>query len=110
MSLKVAISNFCTVQDQSLNDNRSRVTVEKLGTFSRVGETEAQNSYLYKGNENTLEMSRIYTTRWLCNYKMENYPFDTQNCKMIFAPNEIKLETRSNIYSGPTELTQYFVR
>ena len=43
------------------------------------------------------------------------YPFDTQWCTMQFKTTEdlgifVQLAADSHIYSGPTELTQYFVR
>ena len=39
---------------------------------------EAKNVYIYKGQENTLKINRVYSTEWLCEYEMTNYPFDTQ--------------------------------
>ena len=105
-------SNF---QEQSLRDNKSLIIVEREGQYDISGDTEAKNVYLYKGRENHLKISRVYSTEWLCNYEMINYPFDTQHCPMILTPTGIsktflKLFDRNHIYSGPTELTQYFVR
>ena len=60
-------------------------------------------------------MSRVYETQWICIYQMNWFPFDTQQCKMIFSLTNdmnsfVKLERNSHSYLGPVELTQYFVR
>ena len=67
-------------QDQSLRDNKSMIRVHKEGSYHKSGDTEAKNVYLYDGIENTLMISRVYSTEWLCSYEMINYPFDTQVC------------------------------
>ena len=41
-------------------------------------EEGAKNVYVYYGEENTLKISRVYSTQWLCDYNMLYYPFDTQ--------------------------------
>ena len=66
------------LQEQSLRDNKSLIIVEKQGDYDISGDTEDKNVYLYSGEENTLKISRVYSTEWLCNYEMINYPFDTQ--------------------------------
>ena len=71
------ISTFL-LQEQSLRDNKSLIIVEKQGDYDISGDTEDKNVYLYSGEENTLKISRVYSTEWLCNYEMINYPFDTQ--------------------------------
>ena len=38
----------------------------------------------FQGRENTLKISRVYSTEWLCSYEMINYPFDTQVCFSFF--------------------------
>ena len=42
------------------------------------GDTSADNIYMYPGAGSPLEISRVYSTQWLCSYQMINYPFDTQ--------------------------------
>ena len=42
------------------------------------GDTSADNIYVYPGEGSPLEISRVYSTQWLCSYQMLNYPFDTQ--------------------------------
>ena len=117
-------------QERSQRDNTSLVTVERLSGYTISDDTEPNNVYIYQGRENTLKISRVYSTEWLCSYEMINYPFDTQvigllefsgsfilfqYCPMTFTPAGIsktfmQLLSMDLVYSGPVELTQYFVR
>ena len=65
-------------QDQSQRDNISLITVQREGQYQMSDDFEAKNVYIYKGQENTLKINRVYSTEWLCEYEMTNYPFDTQ--------------------------------
>ena len=65
-------------QDQSQRDNMSLITVQREGQYQISDDFEAKNVYIYKGQENTLKINRVYSTEWLCEYEMTNYPFDTQ--------------------------------
>ena len=65
-------------QERSQRDNTSLVTVERLSGYTISDDTEPNNVYIYQGRENTLKISRVYSTEWLCSYEMINYPFDTQ--------------------------------
>ena len=54
------------------------ITVSREGQYEISEDVEAKNVYIYKGKENTLKINRVYSTEWLCDYEMTNYPFDTQ--------------------------------
>ena len=54
------------------------ITVQREGQYQISDDFEAKNVYIYKGQENTLKINRVYSTEWLCEYEMTNYPFDTQ--------------------------------
>ena len=104
-------------QERTSRDNKSRVEVVREGSYTTSLEGH-KNVYLYSGAENTLKISRVYSTEWLCDYNMLYYPFDTQKCPLELSFNE-DLETSNSVlrlvegfekYSGPTELTQYFVK
>ena len=71
---------FLNTPDQkySLLDNKSLVTVDRQGEASIIDKTNARNAYLFTGKENTLKISRVYSTSWLCDFHMRTYPFDTQ--------------------------------
>ena len=52
----------------------------ELTSFS----SQLHNHLEYAGDENDLIFSRIYTTEFICKFKLGQYPFDTQLCSMIF--------------------------
>ena len=56
---------------------KTNVIVKKVknGTMSGLESVEAM---IFKGSENNLVMNQTYTHTFQCNYKLSNYPFDTQ--------------------------------
>ena len=57
----------------------------------------------------------MYETEFICLYSMAWYPFDSQTCSLDFkldvtATAFVRLDTGFLDYSGPVDLTQYFVR
>ena len=118
-------------QERSARDNSSMVTVSRLGPRTRSSISERKNIYIYKGSENPLLISRVYSVKWLCSYDMQWYPFDTQVskamstyltsdmvvevCELAVAPSGnsekyLQLELGDHSYTGDRELTQYFIR
>ena len=84
-------------------------------THSKSDNSFVQNTNIFSGEGNVMEMSQTFKTTFLCNYNMALYPFDTQTCTMDFifpvvsdAFCDLNLGVLN--YLGPTELTQYFVR
>ena len=102
-------------KDRSVNDNESLVTVRRQGPPVLSLDSGVKTVNRFSGRENTLTMSRVHSTQWLCHYDIANYPFDSQICFLVFAPAGIskmfcKLKSGNFIYSGASELPQYFVR
>ena len=64
-------------QDRTSRDNKSQVEVIREAGYV-TSQDGAKNVYVYSGEENTLKISRVYSTQWLCDYNMLYYPFDTQ--------------------------------
>ena len=54
------------------------MTVERQGPYQLSGKNMVKNIYIFSGAENTLKISRVYSTKWLCDYHMLWFPFDTQ--------------------------------
>ena len=52
--------------------------VKKEGNFTRSGFEEIDEAEIFKGEENSLVMTQIYTHEFQCVYQLERYPFDTQ--------------------------------
>ena len=95
---------------ESLVDEKTSMSVERLGNF-----TVAKNKVVFKGSENPLTLSRFYKTNFICDFDMAWYPFDTQKCSMNFVVDEgsqrfVDLSVLNLEYSGPLDLTQYFIK
>ena len=56
--------------------------VERLGSFEVADPSFLDETYFYKGTENPLLLKTEYNMILHCNYKLEDYPFDTQICTM----------------------------
>ena len=96
-------------------DQESIISVKRKGNSTQNTIYDLDNTYMFRGEDNPLDMSRVYETEWICDYQMNWYPFDTQKCRMTFAVpkdlnNFIKINVNGHVYLGPVELTQYFVR
>ena len=65
-------------------DEKSFMTIERLGNSTPSGIQDLYNNHLFSGEENLLRLSRTFTTEFICNYELRNYPFDTQVCTMVF--------------------------
>ena len=95
---------------KTLVDEEASMYVERLGNFS-----VAKNKLVFQGTENPLSVLRFYKTNFICDFDMAWYPFDTQKCSMDFAVDEssqnlVDLLAHDLNYSGPKELTQYFIK
>lgn len=69
---------------------------------------------VHQGNENQLMSLRKYTINFTCKFELQDYPFDVQDCAMIFqlkkpTRNEAVLNLRSFEYSGGEDLLEYRV-
>ena len=100
---------------ESKTDSKAFVTIDRQGLLEASPAQTLFNSHTYKGSENSLKISRVYSTKFICKFDMGDYPFDIQRCEAIFVmkgntgffaelvPNQLQ-------YVGPIDLTQYFVK
>ena len=65
----------------ALNEWSTDVNVKREGNFTRSGYEVLDETYLFKGYENSLIMTPSYTHKFQCDYQLERYPFDTQVSK-----------------------------
>ncbi len=68
-----------------------------------------------RGTENPITLRRVYSEKFLCEFDMSVYPFDTQNCEATFvmkgnSDNLVRLISKKLNYLGPKDLRQYFVK
>ena len=61
-----------------VNEWRTNVNVQREGNFTRSEQKVLDETYLFKGSENSLVMTQSYTHDFQCVYQLERYPFDTQ--------------------------------
>ena len=95
---------------ETLVDGKTSMDVERRGNF-----TVAKNKLVFRGSENPLLVSRFYKTKFICDFDMAWYPFDTQKCSMDFVVDKgardfVALLAQDLEYSGPLDLTQYFIK
>ena len=74
--------------------------------------TQNENAFLFKGSENALHYEKEYTCEFVCVFQYQWYPFDTQDCAMIFsvAEKEVKMIGDVIQYTGPNDLVQYYFK
>ncbi len=100
---------------ESLIDDRALMTITRLGDYKLTSQFSLQNAYIFKGSENPITISRVYFSEFLCDFDMAMYPFDTQQCFINLIPGGntgefIELVPDFLNYTGPLELTQYFIK
>ncbi len=60
------------------------VTIQRRGSYKVNLPSDLEIAHTYKGAENPIVMTRTYSTDFICEFDMSNYPFDTQLCSMVF--------------------------
>ena len=70
---------------------------------------------VYSGADNGITISRVYSIKFYCDYQMAWYPFDQQVCMVDMVMDGV-LDNYADLlpgalhFSGPKELTQYYVK
>ena len=60
------------------NEWSTQIKVRREGNLSRGGMGVVDEVEVFRGNQNPLVMSQVYTKRFHCQYDFHLYPFDTQ--------------------------------
>ena len=102
-------------QLKTLNDKDSFGSIRRDAEGSIIDRSVNEDIEVFRGAENEITYSRVYSITFYCNYQMAWYPFDTQTCtmKMVF---DGVLDNYANLlagvleFSGEKELTQYFIQ
>ena len=69
----------------SIVDETASMRVNKTGDFTPAGIDENENIQYFRGYDNPILLRRFYNSRFLCDYKMQWYPFDVQKCNLDLA-------------------------
>ena len=101
-------------QLRTANDKNTFASVRQEGNGSIIGKEVNEDIHQFRGDENLLTISRVYSIQFFCEYDMRWYPFDQQTCnvEMILdgvLGNYADLLPVGVAFSGPKELTQYYV-
>ncbi len=100
---------------ESVSDDQAFATIKRSGSYILQPPSYLHNAHLYYGNENPITISRVYSEKFLCEFDMRVYPFDTQNCSVQIvmkgnSGNFVRLVSKKLQYLGPIDLTLYFVK
>ena len=102
-------------QLRTINDKNTFASINREGNGSIIAKDSSEDIEVFTGTDNTISMSRVYSIRFFCEYNMRWYPFDQQTCHIDLIMDGV-LENYADLlpgtldFSGPKELTQYFVQ
>ena len=102
-------------QLRTLNDKNTFASVKQEGNGSIIDKAVNEDIDTYEGSENPLSLSRVYSIKFFCDYDMAWYPFDQQTCRIEMVLDGV-LDNYADLlpggvkFSGPMELTQYYVK
>ena len=96
-------------------DETTSIRVTKRGDFEPAGIEENENIQYFKGFENPILLKRFYNSRFLCDYRMQWYPFDVQRCSLILAMKPsfepfAQLVVDELRFVGEQELAEYTIK
>ena len=100
-------------EERMVLDDKSLLIVNRIqkeGVPSTHRDLDAAEIFL--GELNPILYRRTYSTKFDCNFNLESYPFDTQECKMelMVPPSStdlVELVAQNITYLGPTKLAQF---
>ena len=102
-------------QLKTVNDENTFASVRRSGEGSLITREVNEDIEVYKGAQNEISISRVYSIKFYCEYQMAWYPFDQQTCLIEMITDGV-LDNYVDIlpgiieFSGKKELTQYFVK
>ena len=102
-------------QLRTINDKSTFASVKREGKGSIIDKEVNEDIEVYSGSENGITISRVYSIQFFCEYQMAWYPFDQQVCHVEMVMDGVldkyaDLQPGSLLFSGPEELTQYFIK
>ena len=102
-------------QLRTVNDKVTFASIKREAQGTMVEKAINEDIEVYSGAENRVTISRVYSIQFYCEYDMRWYPFDQQTCRIEMIldgvlDNYSTLELGKIVFSGPMELTQYYVQ
>ena len=80
ISITYNLLNYLSIQYEF----DSSLTISRDGAYESSPLHRLHNDIIYKGSENELVLVHIYSTKFICQFDLAYYPFDTQKCIMKF--------------------------
>ena len=98
----------------SQNDEKANIKIVRRKNGTLIGPTVNEDIMVYEGASNEIELNRVYEIDFICTYDMQYYPFDIQVCTVDMtmagsAAMFVDLKPGNLKYSGPKDLSQYYV-
>ena len=117
MSLWTPTIVFWNTEEQlkTVNDENTFASVRRSGAGSLIAREVNEDIEVFKGSQNEITISRVYSIKFYCEYQMAWYPFDQQTCLIEMISDGV-LDNYADLvpgiieFSGKKELTQYFVK
>ena len=102
-------------QLRTVNDKNTFANIKRQANGSIIEKEVNEDIDIYQGSENGISISRVYSIQFYCEYNMAWYPFDIQTCQINMLmdgvlDNYADLIPGEVMFTGPKELTQYFVK
>ena len=100
---------------RTIDDKNTFAGIRREGNGSIIDKESNEDIEVFDGSENTISLSRVYSIKFYCEYNMAWYPFDVQTCHIELIMDGV-LENYADLlpgavnFTGPKELTQYFVQ
>ena len=63
-------------------DGESVLSIFRQGQHEASPLDKLYNDRIFSGSENDLMLAHVYSTMFSCSFRLDNFPFDTQHCKM----------------------------
>ena len=90
-------------------------SIKREGNGTMIEREINEDIEVYSGAENDITISRVYSIKFYCEYQIAWYPFDQQVCHVEMLMDGV-LDNYADLipgdleFSGPKELTQYFIK
>ena len=93
-------------------DRNTDIKVERLADGEPSSFLERISSEIFEGVANPIQYERTYSLKFECDFQLQSYPFDTQECTMELAPlaadmDIIDLVPEAIKYQGADDLPQF---
>ena len=100
--------------ERMTRDEKSTIVVQNYGAGVANIFSDLHNAEIFRGEDNSIFYSKTYSINLFCDFKLNTYPFDTQQCTIqLSVPRNhkdwVEMRAEKMNYTGQTELQQFSV-